>query len=274
MDGILLVNKPQGYTSHDVVNKLRRILKTKKIGHTGTLDPNVTGLLVILVGKATKALPYLENSDKEYVCKFELGYQSDTEDIWGETNAQADINLDYDLAATLKEFEGEQLQLPPMISSIKVNGKKLYEYARANQEVERPLRKVTFYELEAYDNQSFRVKCSSGTYIRSLVRDLGPKINNLAILSSLERTMVGNYKLDDAFTLEEIEAGNFKLESLESALGYLPKIVFKDATRIYHGKEINNTMDYPFAAVYDNDKVIAIYQQKEPGVYKMSRGLW
>lgn len=275
MDGILLVNKEAGMTSHDVVFKLRKILGTKKIGHTGTLDPDVTGLLIILVGKACKALPYLENDDKEYVGSLTLGKMSDTEDIWGTVIDEKPVTPIEDFNAVLQSFQGPQKQLPPMISSIKVNGRKLYEYARNNEYVERPLRDVVFYELEVLDakNYEFRVKCSSGTYIRSLCRDIGEKTNNYAILKSLTRTRVGTFHVEDASTLEQIANGEYHLHPLSEALDYLPKAIGANITDVRHGKPLKLNMDVPMVAVYDVDEVIAIYERKG-SVYRMARGLW
>ncbi len=149
--------------------KLRKLLNTKKIGHTGTLDPDATGVLVILVGRACKILPFLENTDKEYIAQLLLGQTTDTEDMWGNVLATSEIKPIEDFEGLLKSFEGRQKQLPPMISSIKVNGKKLYEYARSGETVERPLRDIEIYETQVLDAKElrFRVACSSGTYIRS-----------------------------------------------------------------------------------------------------------
>ncbi|MGL5977822.1 MAG: tRNA pseudouridine(55) synthase TruB [Erysipelotrichaceae bacterium] len=276
MDGILLVNKEAGMTSHDVVFKLRRILGTKKIGHTGTLDPDVTGLLVILVGKACKALPYLEDTDKEYIGSFELGKMSTTEDIWGEITETKEVTPIADLQAVLDSFKGAQKQLPPMISSIKVNGKKLYEYARAGQSVERPLRDVYFHELRVLDaaNHQFLARCSSGTYIRSLCRDIGAATNNLAIMNALVRTRVGNFHVDDAKTLEQIAQGDFALIPLRQALAYLPQISDANIVDVKNGKPLHLTTNEPRVCIVDGEEAIAIYERSHNGVYRMARGLW
>lgn len=275
MDGILLVKKEANMTSHDVVFKLRKILGTKKIGHTGTLDPNVTGLLVVLVGKACKVLPYLEDTDKEYVGSLVLGKMSTTEDIWGDLTEEKEITPIENFNEVLQSFQGQQKQLPPMISSIKVNGRKLYEYARNNEEVERPLRDVTFYKLESLDDRQygFRVLCSSGTYMRSLCRDIGTKTNNLAIMSELERTRVGTFMVEQASTLDEIREGQYTLHTIAEALAYLPVVTNANLVDVRHGKTLKLDRNEPLIAIYDRDEVIAIYEKKEH-YYKMARGLW
>ena len=172
MDGVLLINKEQNMTSHDVVNALRRILHEKKIGHSGTLDPQAQGVLLVLIGKACKVLPYLADTDKEYVAQLQLGVRTLSDDCWGEILEQREVVPIKDFSALCREFVGEQEQVPPIISSIKVNGKKLYEYARAKEEIELPKRTVNIHEIEVLDEQnlSFRVACSSGTYVRALCR--------------------------------------------------------------------------------------------------------
>ncbi|MGL5540014.1 MAG: tRNA pseudouridine(55) synthase TruB [Erysipelotrichaceae bacterium] len=276
MDGILLVNKPAGMTSHDVVFKLRKLLHTKKIGHTGTLDPEVTGLLVILVGKACKALPYLEDSDKEYIGSMQLGAMSDTEDIWGTITETKEISPIADFDAVLQSFQGAQKQLPPMISSIKVNGKKLYEYARAGQSVERPLRDVTFYELETLDAQAmkFRVRCSSGTYIRSMCRDLAAKTGNLGIMNALVRTRVGTFTLEQAYSLEQIAQGEYQLVSLREAMSYLPLVHDANLVDVKNGKPLYLAHPQDRVCVVDGDEVVAIYERASGNRFKMARGLW
>ena len=174
-------------TSHDVVARLRRILHTTKIGHSGTLDPNATGVLLVLIGKACKALPFLEDTDKEYIATLQLGIQTISDDIWMEPLKKAPIQPITDFQSVLNSFRGVQKQVPPMISSVRVNGRKLYEYAREGIAVTRPEREVTIYDIEALDSQKlqFRVSCSSGTYVRSLCHDIAQKTGNLGCMSSL-----------------------------------------------------------------------------------------
>lgn len=210
LNGIIVINKPKGYTSHDAVNIVRRILGTRKVGHTGTLDPNAEGVLPICVGKATKACDMITFSDKEYVAGIRLGIATDTYDIWGEVLKTDDTNVSEDVInEILKEFTGEQLQIPPMYSAIKQNGKKLYELARNGIEVEREPRKITIYESELLDFKgkdfSLRVLCSKGTYIRSLCNDIGEKLGCGACMTSLLRTKSSVFTLEEAVTFDELE---------------------------------------------------------------------
>lgn len=215
IDGILNVYKEQDYTSFDVVAKLRGILKQKKIGHTGTLDPMAEGVLLVCLGKATKLVDLLTEGDKCYRATMKLGYDTDTEDVTGETTAEGDAAVlaqltQADVKRAILSFIGKYDQIPPMYSAIKKDGKKLYEYARAGIEVKREPRPVEIYAIqditkEADDTYSFDVYCSKGTYIRSLCRDIGRKLSCLAVLSGLLRKEVHGFSVTDAFTLQEIE---------------------------------------------------------------------
>lgn len=279
MDGILLINKPYGMTSHDVVAKLRRILKTRKIGHSGTLDPQATGVLFVMVGKATKILPFLEDIDKEYIAEMKLGVSTLSDDIFYPVLETKEIQPIVDFDALLQSFQGKQKQLPPMISSIKVNGKKLYEYARNNETVERPLRDVEMFELETLpslseDTYRFRVHCSSGTYVRSLCRDIALKSNNLGVMTSLVRSKVGRFSLSDCVTLEDVEAGNYTLHSINELLAHYPMIAFEPIKDIYNGKHVRLNIKDDMCAMVDQDEVIAIYERHHANVFKCVRGLW
>lgn len=215
IDGILNVYKEQDYTSFDVVAKLRGILKQKKIGHTGTLDPMAEGVLLVCLGKATKLVDLLTEGDKCYRATMKLGYETDTEDVTGETTAEGDAAVlaqltQADVERAILSFVGKYDQIPPMYSAIKKDGKKLYEYARAGIEVKREPRPVEIYAIqditkEADDTYSFDVYCSKGTYIRSLCRDIGRKLSCLAVLSGLLRKEVHGFSVTDALTLQEIE---------------------------------------------------------------------
>lgn len=212
MNGILIVNKEQGFTSHDVVAKLRGILHFKKIGHTGTLDPDATGVLPVCVGKATKVCDIVTEKDKTYVAVVKLGVTTDTLDLTGQVLSAASVSVtEEQVGMVLEEFTGEIEQIPPMYSAIKVNGKKLYELARQGKEVERRARKVVIHELTLRetalqrDEFTIEVTCSKGTYIRSLCHDIGERLGCGAAMKSLIRTRVGRYGLSDAMTLAEIE---------------------------------------------------------------------
>ena len=244
MDGIILVNKPSGMTSHDVVNKLRRILKTKKVGHCGTLDPDATGVLVVCVNKATKVLQFLTSESKEYVATLSLGTSTDTYDASGKIIETKEFHAldNNEIVACFNNFIGSQEQKPPIYSAIKVNGKKLYEYARAGEQVEVPTRSVTVNHLEILQIENnlikFKVGCSKGTYIRSLCYDLAKALGYPGHMKDLIRTKSGNFSLENCFTLEQIENGEYTTVSLEEALNSYQQLVVDDEKIIFHGKKI------------------------------------
>lgn len=233
MTGILIVDKPAGWTSHDVVAKLRGLLGERRIGHAGTLDPMATGVLPVFVGRATRAVEFMENADKEYIAALRPGLISDTQDITGNILSRSEVKLSAnDVEEALKDFRGETEQLPPMYSAVKIGGKKLYEYARRGVEVERRARRITISELELIGERDgdfiLRVVCSKGTYIRSLCADIGEKLGCGAVMSSLVRTRAGAYKIDEAHSMEEIvplgrAAENIML-SLDSMFAAYPRV--------------------------------------------------
>ena len=212
MNGILIVDKPEGFTSFDVVAKLRGILREKKIGHCGTLDPSATGVMTLLLGAATRFNEILSDHSKAYTASLKTGIVTDTLDITGKVIRQSDAEVTFDeFREAALGFRGEITQIPPMYSAVSVGGKRLYELARQGIETERPERKVTVYSLEALPGIekgefSLKVECSSGTYIRTLVYDIGEKLGCGATLTSLRRTMANGFTLDNAQTLEQIEA--------------------------------------------------------------------
>ena len=212
-DGVLLINKPAGFTSFDVVAKLRGMLKLKKIGHGGTLDPNVTGVLPIFIGRATKAIDLAPNTDKSYTATVKLGLETNTQDIWGEVVSENSPETDIEkIEKTVLSFKGEQNQLPPMFSAIKVNGVRLYDLARDGLTIERQTRKITVYDItfegktENADEYKFSVSCSKGTYVRTICADIGIKLGCGATMTSLVRTSALGYKISDCLTLEEVQA--------------------------------------------------------------------
>ncbi len=210
MEGIILVNKPKGISSFDVIRKLKKILKTKKIGHTGTLDPLATGLMLICVGKATKLASDLEAKNKVYLADFEIGYATDTYDIEGKRIAENLIDISKDnLELSLKKFIGGIKQVPPMYSAIKIDGNKLYHLARKGIEIERPERDVTIEYinlLDFKDNKAkIETKVSKGCYIRSLIYDIGLDLGTYATMTELQRINVGEYSLTNSYTLEQME---------------------------------------------------------------------
>ena len=212
MQGILIVDKPMDWTSFDVVAKLRGVLGTRKLGHSGTLDPMATGVLPVFIGGATKAADFAAAQDKEYVAGFTLGYCTDTQDVTGEIVQTGDrIAAEYAVKRAVRGFVGPQQQIPPMYSAVKVNGQKLYDLARKGREVERPARDIIVHEMELLDfdenAQKGTLRCvvSKGTYVRTLVNDLGEKLGTLAVLHSLVRTRSGAYPLDRCRSFEDCE---------------------------------------------------------------------
>ena len=211
-NGIILVDKPADWTSHDVVAKLRGILHERRVGHSGTLDPMATGLLTVFVGRATRAVQFAETYNKRYVASLRCGYSTDTQDTSGRVTAQTGISpTEAELTDVLPEFTGEISQIPPMYSAIKVSGKKLYELARKGETVERKPRTVNISELSlvGHDGDDFvlSVSCSKGTYIRTLCNDIGERLGCLACMSALRRTNAGPFDVRDAHTLSEISEG-------------------------------------------------------------------
>ena len=211
-NGIVIIDKPAGWTSMDVCGKLRSLLKTRRVGHAGTLDPMATGVLPVFVGQATRAVSFAEAGHKEYVAGLRLGCVTDTQDISGRVLEQhpAEVTAEQ-LAAVLPRFTGEVRQVPPMYSAIKINGQKLYELARRGQEIQRPARTVTVYELEllgqdAQGDWLLRVLCSKGTYVRTLCHDIGQALGCGGCMASLRRTMAAGYTLEESHTVEEVQA--------------------------------------------------------------------
>lgn len=287
MDGILPLWKPKGMTSHDCVFKLRKILQTKKVGHTGTLDPDVTGVLPICIGRATKVAEYLTEAGKAYEGEVTLGFSTTTEDASGERVEEKTVTDTFNrvqILDVLRELTGKIQQTPPMYSAVKVNGKKLYEYARAGIEVERPTREVTIEEITLLDEREefrgetisfrFRVRCSKGTYIRTLAVMIGEKLGYPAHMSDLIRIESAGFLLADCYTFGEVqewmETGDSSefLLPLERGLFHLPKFQINDkvAKKVLHGAVLPQPEDFmiekekPFVMMDETGKAIAIYQ--------------
>ena len=209
INGIINIYKEKGYTSHDVVAVLRGICKQKKIGHTGTLDPDAEGVLPVCFGSATKLCEFLTDKNKEYIAVMKLGIETDTQDTTGTILDKREVHVsEEEILKTILSFQGEQTQIPPMYSAVKVNGKKLYELAREGIEIERSARKITVHKIEVLsidgDEVKLKVLCSKGTYIRSLCIDIGRRLAIPATMSFLVRTKVGKFKLEKASIFEEI----------------------------------------------------------------------
>lgn len=223
MQGAIIVNKAPDMTSRDVINILNKKFNTKSIGHTGTLDPIAEGVLVCLIGKYTKLTDILINHDKEYIASFKLGILTDTLDITGKILKEEKVNLTKEeIQKTILSFKGTYNQEVPIYSAVKINGKKLYEYARNNEEITLPKRKVNIYDIELLniDNEiiTIKTKVSKGTYIRSLIRDIGLKLNTNATMTKLIRTKLDKFTIEESYTLEDIQNDNYKLLSLEDLI--------------------------------------------------------
>ena len=267
MNGILLVNKPIDFTSRDVVNKLTKILKTKKVGHTGTLDPIATGVLVVCVGNTTKLCELLTSEHKEYIATIKLGIKTDTLDTTGTIIEKKDYNVtEEQIIEVLNSFLGDSIQTTPIYSAVKVNGKKLYEYAREGIEVELPKRNINISDIELLsykdDEIKFKTTVSKGTYIRALIDDICTKLNTVGTMSSLIRTKQGQFTLEQTFTLEDIENGKYELISIEKALSEIETITINEElyNKVKNGSIIPKTFNNDYANLLYNNKIVAIYK--------------
>jgi tRNA pseudouridine55 synthase len=278
-DGILLVYKEKGLTSFDLVNRIKRSLKLEKIGHTGTLDPNAEGLMLVLFNQTTKANQFLVHDTKEYIASLRLGMKTDTKDIWGLTLEEADYKMptQKEIKVVFEKFLGLQKQEVPMVSAVRVNGKRLHEYHREGIEVTQPIRDIEILELELLKvgkDITFRVVCGSGTYIRSLCEDIAAEFNTIGVMSDLIRTKVGSFSVKDAVKLDQIDAGKYHLIPLKDALPY-KKVQATSVIDIKNGKILELEYDTPFITVMDQDEVLAVYGWNEKkDAYTSVRGLW
>ena len=233
MDGIIIINKPKGCTSHDIVYKIKKILN-EKVGHTGTLDPMAEGVLPILIGKGTQLSKYLINHNKKYIVELQLGTKTDTADTEGKIIEEQPVNEKFltqeKITKILQTFIGKQEQVPPIYSAIKVNGKKLYEYARKGQKVELKPRQIEIYNIVLIDYSpkekqiKFEVFCGKGTYIRSLCEDIATKFGTVGYMKSLKRTQVGDFKIEDSVTVEELNKVETPIISVEKIFEASPSI--------------------------------------------------
>ena len=271
MNGILLVNKPANFTSRDVVNKLTKIFNTKKIGHTGTLDPIATGVLVICIGKSTKLCDLLTSKYKEYIATIKLGTKTDTLDITGNILEEQEIKTytKEEITKVLESFLGKSIQETPIYSAVKVNGKKLYEYAREGISIELPKREIDIKEIELLDYKdniiTFKTTVSKGTYIRALINDICTKLNTIGTMSSLIRTKQGEFKIEDCYTLDDIENNNYKILSNEEVLSNLETIDigYELLKPVNNGAVINKCFKNEIACLRHDNKIIAIYKTYE-----------
>lgn len=267
MDGIIVINKPKGITSREVVNKVCKLLNTKKVGHTGTLDPIATGVLVLCVGKATKLVETLTSNDKEYVATVKLGILTDTLDTDGTIIEKKCVNLDKDkLVNVLNSFIGTYNQEVPIYSAVKVNGKKLYEYARAKKEVTIPKRMVEIKKIKLIefgsDYYKFKVTVSKGTYIRSLIKDINDKLGVIGVMSDLVRTKQGKFSINNSYTLENMENNNYNILTITDVLKDENCVIISNTLfeKVKNGALINNEYNTSMVTFIYNDSVIAIYK--------------
>lgn len=288
MEGILPVYKEAGMTSHDVVFKLRKILRTKKIGHAGTLDPSVDGVLPIAIGKATKSIEFLQDAGKVYTGMVTLGFATTTEDLDGEIVAETFLTQPLEahvIDQAMQTLEGDIIQIPPMYSAVKVNGRRLYDYARAGETVERPKRDATIYEFKRTSDlnfdpvtqtQSFAFKAvvSKGTYIRTLAVDLGQKLELASVMSQLTRQAAGGYTLADSHSLTDVKTqmetvGNIDdwLWSIDSAVAQFKQVEIDDVVwdRVKHGIGLPNDQ-YPRT----DDKIAVVYGGEVKSIFEWS----
>lgn len=277
--GIICINKPQNFTSFDVIAKMRGILGIKRLGHAGTLDPMATGVLPIFSGTATKACDLLPDSRKSYTADFALGFSTDTQDIWGKRSAESDAGFVTAgmIKNALSDFRGIILQTPPMYSAVSVNGQRLYDLARKGIEVDRQARKITVYELElaSFDEKektgTFNISCSKGTYIRTLIYDIAVRLGTLGTMTSLIRTSSSGFSLNDCTTLEELQSvkdsgGNFfqYIIPIERIFSVYQKIILPESqAKLYKNGvklDINRIKDFPVTSV---DEKLCVYSGNE-----------
>lgn len=279
MDGILCINKPANMTSFDVCAQIRRKFNCK-VGHTGTLDPMATGVMIITLGKSTKLVQYLTHAKKTYQAVCRLGIKTNTGDIWGEVIERSAIpQLKKDIAeGVLNSLLGKSMQLPPMISAIKIDGKKLYEYARKNQTVEVPLRSIEVFSVKLdgiRENELvFTIEVSAGTYIRTICEDIGTRMNTVATLSGLERLAIGDVTINQTMELNEVLSGAelMFIDPLVACKQYR-QITVEDPTFIYHGKKVELPYQDDRILFVFNNEPLAFYVREED-LYRSERGLW
>ncbi len=298
VSGILCINKPSGFTSHDVVNKLRRLYGTKKVGHTGTLDPMATGVLIVLIGRAVKASEYLMSQKKSYVAGLRLGMTSDTEDISGKILTVSEkLPTKEDVFEVCKTFVGNIMQIPPMYSALKVDGKKLIDIARSGETIEREARPISVYRLECEcineesGDYALSVECSKGTYIRTLCADIGAKLGCGGLMSSLERRENCGFSLEQSHTLDEIKALDISerkklLIPIENAFSDYSKLdlipfyanLARNGVRLFASKVAPSAQIGEKFALYDDGKFFAVAEavtnDEDETVIKVTKQLY
>ena len=276
MNGIIVVNKLSGITSRDVVNSVCKILGTKKVGHTGTLDPLADGVLVLCVGKATKLVDVITSNDKEYVATVKLGILTDTLDVDGKVLEKRNYYVNkQELIKVLKSFIGKYNQEVPIYSAVKINGKKLYEYARNGEKIVLPKREVNVKAIELLDlnndSYSFKVTVSKGTYVRSLIKDINDKLGIIGVMSKLTRTRQGRFKIEESYSINDIEKGNYKLITITDVLKCKNCVIIDDNLYnvIKNGGLISNSYNKEMVTFLYNGKAVAIYKVYDKDNTKM-----
>ncbi|MCH4222518.1 MAG: tRNA pseudouridine(55) synthase TruB [Solobacterium sp.] len=279
MDAVILLNKPAGITSFDAVARCRMIFHERRIGHTGTLDPNASGLLIILMGRYTKYLPYCVSNHKQYHAGFSFGSKTDTGDIWGKVTdtKEPKVHSLEEIQHSADLFMGDTMQVPPMYSALKVNGKKLYELAREGKEVERQPRPVHIEEMtitETADHQYLLdANVSSGTYIRTLIEDLGAKLDEYATMTSLVRTGIEGISLKDACNLDELSVEMEKTDIRAVIDPKYPQIEADDKDAVIHGRNVRLEIEQDEVMLMDRDRILAVYQRVKDDIFHCERGL-
>lgn len=276
MNGIVIVDKPQGWTSQDVTARLRRVYATRRIGHGGTLDPMATGVLPVFVGRATRGVEFFEHAEKTYETVLLLGRTTDTQDVTGATLAEKAVHLSpADIEKVLPRFRGDILQVPPMYSALKVNGKKLYELARKGQEVERQPRPITVFELTnlGFDGTrlSLRVRCSKGTYIRTLCQDIGEALGCGGCMEALRRVRAGEYGIEDAVPLEQLlesETPEQYLRGLDTMFAHWPAVTLtpNQEKRCRNGNPFSSPLPQGTYRAYSQSGEFLMLAKVEDGV--------
>lgn len=276
MNGIVIVDKPQGWTSQDVTARLRRVFGTRRIGHGGTLDPMATGVLPVFVGRATRAVEFFEHAEKTYETVLLLGKKTDTQDVTGTVLEERAVDVTKSqVEEVLTRFRGEIMQVPPMYSALKVNGQKLYELARKGKQVERQPRPVTVYELTvlSFENNrlSLRVRCSKGTYIRTLCEDIGEALGCLGCMEALRRTQAGEYRLEDAVALEDLlesSTPESRLRGMDTMFAQYPavKLTANQEKRCRNGNSFTRPMSDGIYRAYGENGEFLMLAKVEDGV--------
>lgn len=272
MNGILVIKKEKDYTSRDVVNVLNKTLQTKKIGHTGTLDPIATGVLVVCIGKYTKLVSEITGYDKEYIAEIKLGIKTDTQDITGNIIETKPFTVNKEqIKEVLSSFLGKNMQTVPLYSAVKINGKKLYEYARKQEKVELPQREIEIKSIEllSFDKDiiTFKTTVSKGTYIRSLIEDICKKLGVIGTMNNLKRTKQGPFLIENAYTLEEIKTKNYQFMPVEKVFSYpIVNLNEEEYNKVKNGSKI--TLNNP------NEKIILKYQEEIIAIYQKEKDIF